>query len=261
MRAFITSLSSPSSVGLSASPTGQIAGLAPPGWNHSSLPLCQRETQVQSSAVPEAGYPQSLDLHSNSLSHIQGSQWSEASLAPAQIQDNRSEETIKVSEENYPFALHQAAADGRASMSNEVNLTQHPSQLLGGSDSISLAQAALIIQDAFADTLEHTGDVCTYDERSQDIPISDPSTLESVSSESWSGGPFDAPSTFDVVRLVRDHHFDFINDLSCPIFQTIVMASTGQGHVTVPVLGKDGNALTSSELWNHLRGSCKVSAA
>lgn len=257
MRAFITSLSSPPSVGSPASPTGQIAGLAPPGWNHSSLPLCQWETQVQTSAVSEASYLQSLDLNSNSLSHIQGSQWSEASLAPAQIQDNRSEETIKVSQENHPFALHQAAAD--PSMSNEVNLTQHPSELLGGSDSISLAQAALIIQDAFADTLEHTDNLCASDERAQDIPVSDPSTLESVSSESWSGGPFDAPSTFDVVRLVRDHHFDFINDLSCPIFQTIVMASTGQGHVTVPVLGEDGNALTSSELWNHLRGCCKVS--
>ena len=70
--------------------------------------------------------------------------------------------------------------------------------------------------------------------------------------------PVIASTTSDIVRLLQNHQFRFYNDLSCPIFQAMVLVSTGQGYMTVAVRGDDGTAITSTELWERLNGGFKV---
>lgn len=270
MRAIITSFSGILPVDQEGSSIGQLARPAPTGTNHLYM-LERQELQTSPPAIFDLGYPSDFSLRgkedrsrdTGDPRHMtsQGLQLVEPNRVSVQVQDQGNHPTATDCQGDHAPASQQAART--LSLSNEDEPPElAPVPLPRASNSISLAQAALIIQGALADTLEDAQVACPLDERPQDVPNSDPSTLEDVSTSEIfrSGAQAEAaPSTFDVVRLIRDRHFDFVNDLSCPIFQTIVMVSTGQGHVTVAVRGEDGNALTSSELWKHLHGYCRVS--
>jgi len=192
------------------------------------------EAQLQSQAPLQSGRLQTLTSH-------------HTHPIPAEISDTGIEKVPNIAKDIHP------SATSRAATRNLPDVSSH----------ISLAQAAQIIQEVLADPTEHPLALEAYPhsegQQSLTLPSTNGENLPPMIPEISPTVSIDAPSTFDVIRLIRDRNFDFINDLACPIFQTIVMVSTGQGHVTVAVRGEDGNALTSAELWARLHGFCGVS--
>ena len=139
---------------------------------------------------------------------------------------------------------------------------QHSNELLSEAvaRSFTLAQAAEIIKGTFGDTI--------WEENLAPLPeqfgVAEMDAFSAIpacwtNDELPSTTEVDVKSTFDVVRLLETHQFDFDNDLGCPIFQAMVMISIGQGHVTVPVRAEDGNVISSEQLWARLVGRFRVS--
>ena len=154
---------------------------------------------------------------------------------------------------------HTALTPGVENLTNNV---RQDNELLGEAvaRSFTLAQAAEIIKGTFGET--------NWEEDLAPLPDQlggGEMDMFSAMPACWtdqalpSTTEVDIRSTFDVVRLLETHHFDFDNDLGCPIFQAMVMISIGQGHVTVPVRAEDGNPMSSDQLWGRLVGRFKVS--
>jgi hypothetical protein len=139
---------------------------------------------------------------------------------------------------------------------------QRSNELLGQAvaRSFTLAQAAEIIKGTFGDT-NWEEDLATWPGQSGGAEMDVFSAVPAcwTNQELPSTTEVDIKSTFDVVRLLETHQFDFDNDLGCPIFQAMVMISIGHGHVTVPVRAEDGNVISSDQLWARLVGRFKVS--